>query len=142
MFYERFIKLCEQKNVKPTPLMKELGFSTGLPSQWKKTGQQPSYEKLCALARYFGVSVDYLAGNTPYKMPDTSPADPNAAYKMPDSAVKLGLDSSKPLKAQNSKMPDFIKRVGELSEDELDELDTFLDFIKARKAKKAATQGG
>lgn len=138
MFWERFYSLCIDNGTKPNAVAKQLGFSSAVCTQWKQRGTTPKFEYLYKIAAYFGVSVDYLSGNSP----DISPTDPNAAYKMPDSAVKLGLDSSKPLKAQSSKMPDFIKRVEELSEDELDELDTFLDFIKTRKAKKAAPQDG
>lgn len=142
MFWERFYNLCIDHGTKPNAVVKQLGFSSAVCTQWKQRKTTPKVEFLRKIADYFGVSVDYLSGNSPYKMPETPSAEPNAAYKMPDSAVKLGLDNSKPLKTQSSKMPDFIKRVGDLSEDELDELNTFLDFIKTRKAKKAAPQDG
>ena len=29
MFYDRFIKLCEDSNIKPTPLLRKLGLSSG-----------------------------------------------------------------------------------------------------------------
>lgn len=59
MFYDRFIELCNQKNIKPTPLVVGMGLSSSNVSQWKK-GSTPRPEVLAKLADYFGVSVEYL----------------------------------------------------------------------------------
>lgn len=59
MFYDRFIKLCNEKGIKPTPLVVGMGLSSSNVSQWKK-GSTPRPEVLQRLAEYFGVSVSYL----------------------------------------------------------------------------------
>lgn len=41
-----------------------LNVSQGTYNNWEKSNTQPSIEQLIALARYFGVSVDYLIGNS------------------------------------------------------------------------------
>lgn len=56
---ERIKKLCTSNGISPTQMLKRLGFSTGLMTQWNN-GQNPSNEKLKAIADYFNVSVDYL----------------------------------------------------------------------------------
>lgn len=49
--------------VKPTPLMKELGFSPGNIKRWQN-GATVNSDILIALSEHFEVSVDYLLGIT------------------------------------------------------------------------------
>ena len=58
-------KLLKDKGISAAKMMNELGFSSGLYSQWKRGKQKPSREKLEKIANYFNVSVDYLLGTTP-----------------------------------------------------------------------------
>ena len=58
-------KLLKDKGISAAKMMNELGFSSGLYSQWKSGKQKPSREKLEKIAYYFNVSVDYLLGTTP-----------------------------------------------------------------------------
>ena len=59
MFYDQLLKLCEIKGIKPTPLVKSLGMSTGSIKNWKE-GTLPNGEVLMRFSEYFGVSIDYL----------------------------------------------------------------------------------
>lgn len=61
MFWENFYFLCEQKNMKPLQVVKEIGIASGNITNWKK-GKIPSGTNLAKIADYFGVSVDYLLG--------------------------------------------------------------------------------
>ena len=63
--------LEELNGVKPSKMMKELGFSSGLFSQWKANAQNPAYSSLEKIANYLNVSVDYLLGKTDIKKPLT-----------------------------------------------------------------------
>lgn len=49
-----------KRNIKPSKMMAELGFSSGLFSQWKSGKQNPSMEKIQKIANYLNVSTDYL----------------------------------------------------------------------------------
>lgn len=62
MFYDNFIKLCKQKGVTPSAVMRTIGLNKSSASYWKK-GTTPSSDTLRKLADYFGVSMDYLSGN-------------------------------------------------------------------------------
>ena len=64
MFYDQLLKLCKEKGVKPTPVIKELNISTGTLSQWKN-GAIPNGATLKKLADYFNVTVDELLGREP-----------------------------------------------------------------------------
>lgn len=59
MFWERFYELCCRNNIKPNPLGKILGISSGVITKWKY-GSLPTADALLKIADYFNVSVDYL----------------------------------------------------------------------------------
>lgn len=54
------ITLLKEKRISGAKMSRDLGFSSGLFSQWKNRIQKPSIEKLQKVAEYFGVSVDDL----------------------------------------------------------------------------------
>ena len=62
MFYDRFYKLCQDSNVTPTQVARNLDIRQSTVSMWKKQGTTPKYDTTKKLADYFGVSVDYLLG--------------------------------------------------------------------------------
>ena len=59
MFYDQFIKLCNERNVKPTPLVKSLGLSAGNLKRWQE-GATVNSDILMMLSNYFDVPVDYF----------------------------------------------------------------------------------
>lgn len=59
MFFDNLTKLCEEHGIKPTPLVKSLGMSSGSIKNWKE-GKLPSGESLMRFSEYFNVSIDYL----------------------------------------------------------------------------------
>lgn len=59
VFYDRFIQLCKERNIKPTPLIVELGLSSSNAAQWKK-GSTPRPQVLQKIADYFGVPISYF----------------------------------------------------------------------------------
>ena len=59
MFYEQLLYLCNKNGIKPTPLLKELGFSASNLKRWEQ-GATFNSEILLAVAKYFKVSTDYL----------------------------------------------------------------------------------
>ena len=67
MFYDIFQALCNRRGTTPNAVCKELGFSNSMATYWKKSGKPPKRESVEKLARYFGVSSDYLLGR-----PDSS----------------------------------------------------------------------
>lgn len=63
-FYELYCQLCKEKGVTPTRAALEMGLSKALPTTWKNKGTTPRASQLNKISEYFGVSVDYLIGNT------------------------------------------------------------------------------
>lgn len=71
MFYNQLMKLCQEKNEKPTAVIRSLGFSATNLKRWKN-GSTVNSEILKTLADHFGVSVDYFfqEGGTTMKFYD------------------------------------------------------------------------
>lgn len=63
VLYSRIIELCEKNEITITRLEKECGFSNATIKKWKDTST-PGIDKVQRIARYFGVSTDYLLGIT------------------------------------------------------------------------------
>lgn len=59
MFYDNFIRLCEQRGEKPSPVAQKLGCTTSNVALWKK-GSTPRPAVLQRFAEYFGVSTQEL----------------------------------------------------------------------------------
>lgn len=72
MFYDRFIKLCNEKKEKPSRVAANCNVAKSAVSYWKSKWEKgieimPTNENAVALAKYFDVTVDYLLGKSEYK---------------------------------------------------------------------------
>ncbi len=89
MFWDRFYSQCLKKEIKPNPLAKELGISSGVITKWKNGGI-PNGETLNKIADYLDCSVDYLLGRTDNPQKTTSAIDEYLARieaKEPNQAI-------------------------------------------------------
>lgn len=66
MFWDQFTNLCANNETTPTQVITQLHLSMGSVTHWKN-GKVPRHETLLRIADHFGVSVDYLLGNTDKK---------------------------------------------------------------------------
>lgn len=53
-------ELCKKNNITVAHLEKKMGMGAGTISRWNKAN--PSFDKIISIAKYFKVSIDYLAG--------------------------------------------------------------------------------
>ncbi len=65
--YERIVKLAARKGVSLAQVERDLGFAPS--SLHKMNTNRPGSDRVLALAEYFGVSTDYLYGNTEIEKP-------------------------------------------------------------------------
>lgn len=61
----RLFELLKKTNTSQKRLAEYIGASQGNISDWKSGKAVPASEKLCAIADFFNVSVDYLLGRAP-----------------------------------------------------------------------------
>ena len=59
MFWDNFIKMCNERNEKPNPVAKKLGITSGTVTNWKN-GSTPQSTTLKKIADYFNVDPEYL----------------------------------------------------------------------------------
>ena len=60
MFYDLFKTLCDEKGVSVSKACIEMGLSRSIAAKWKNTKTNPSAEVIPKIAKYFGVTADYL----------------------------------------------------------------------------------
>ncbi len=63
-FHERIILLCERKKLNFSQVALHMPFDKNLFYDWQRVKTLPSLEYLCAIAKYFDVSLDYLLGRS------------------------------------------------------------------------------
>lgn len=64
VFCERLLKLIEESGKTKKEINGALGLGANTIKNWEKSGFIPSRSKLLAISGYFGVSVEYLLGET------------------------------------------------------------------------------
>jgi len=62
--------LCNEKGVKPSPLLSSLGLSKSNSKNWQE-GKIPDTRAVIALSEYFGVTTDYLLFGKKNEISDT-----------------------------------------------------------------------
>ncbi len=87
MFFDNFVRLCEQKGVKPSRALTEAGVPKSAYSYWRteaNTGNdaKPTNQNAVKLAQYFDVTVDYLlTGNQKENPPQQPQSEVDAAVE-------------------------------------------------------------
>lgn len=61
-FGERLRALRQERQIGQIQLAKELDVGKSVISLWELNKCEPTLSKLIAMAKFFGVSIDYLAG--------------------------------------------------------------------------------
>ncbi len=74
-FGKRLKYLRIKNNISQKELAKLLNVGVSTISNYETGRNEPSYDKLIILAKYFNVSIDYLLGNSENKKPDESIKD-------------------------------------------------------------------
>lgn len=87
MFFDNFVRLCEQKGVKPSRALTEAGVPKSAYSYWRTEAgagndAKPTNLNAVKLAQYFNVTVDYLlTGNQKENPPQQPQSEVDADIK-------------------------------------------------------------
>ena len=115
MFYDLFKLLCDEKGVSVSKACIEMGLSRSIAAKWKNTRTNPSAEVLPKIAKYFGVTTDYLLtgeqtkkaptpeGERPIMMDEFTYAFYEESKDLPDEKKKMLLDMARFMKADIEK---------------------------------------
>ena len=113
VFFNRFKSLCDERNISVYRACMDIGLNRSAVAKWK-SGGKPNGSTAAKLAEYFGVTTDYLLGQTDEK----APAD--ARRQVSDEDIKFALFGGD----------------GEITDAMYDEVKQFAAFIKQREAGK------
>lgn len=67
LFNQRFKELKAEKNIMLKDLASDLGYSSSKLSYYLNGNNEPSYDELIKISNYFGVSIEYMLGVSPYR---------------------------------------------------------------------------
>lgn len=87
MFFDNFVRLCEQKGVKPSRALTEASVPKSAYSYWRTEAgagndAKPTNQNAVKLAQYFDVTVDYLlTGNQKENPPQQPQSEVDAAVE-------------------------------------------------------------
>jgi transcriptional regulator with XRE-family HTH domain len=87
VFFDNFVRLCEQKGVKPSRALTEAGVPKSAYSYWRTEASsgndaKPTNQNAVKLAQYFDVTVDYLlTGNQKENLPQQPQSEVDAAVE-------------------------------------------------------------
>ena len=113
MFFNRFRALCEQKQISVYRACTDIGLNRSAVAKWKGGGK-PNGSTAARLAEYFGVTTDYLLGQSEEKTAGSAPRP------VSDEEIKCALFGGD----------------GEITDAMYDEVKQFAAFIKQREAEK------
>ena len=87
MFFDNFVKLCEENGVRPSRALTEAGVPKSAYSYWRTEAgagndAKPTNQNAVKLAQYFNVTVDYLlTGNQKENPPQQPQSEVDAALE-------------------------------------------------------------
>lgn len=90
MFSERLKRLRMEKGITQKELADRLHISRSTIAGYESLGKEPDGEKLCALAEFFEVSVDYLLGITDSRSPAAQAPTASVSAQRPVEAAITG----------------------------------------------------
>ena len=111
MFFTRYRELCEEKKISVYRACTDIGLNRSAVAKWK-SGGQPNGTTAAKLADYFGVTTDYLLGQSE----ERRPARPDVS----DEDIKFALFGGD----------------GEITDAMFEEVKQFAAFVKQRGKKE------
>lgn len=102
----RLYELRTEKNLSQRDIAKQFNISQSTYHNWENDKTQPTTEQLIQIAQFFGVSVDYLIGNSD----DCGIINYDDSYLRVDEVELLGHYNALPDNARKNIL-DFIKNI-------------------------------
>lgn len=132
MFYERLVALCAEKGTNPTALCDALGLAQSAATRWKQ-GSIPRDTTLNKIAKYFGVTPEYLLGIKSIDLQHfAEPTSVDVAVEKFAASVQDAVRA-----AEEKKPPSMLERlaavVKSLPKDDLEELGRYAEYLASKR---------
>ena len=87
MFYDNFVRLCNERGVSPSTVAVKVGVDKSAATRWSK-GAEPRYATMMRLADYFGITMGELSGEL-----ETKPQSEKATNTSADEGLAAALEA-------------------------------------------------
>lgn len=116
--YEIFEKLLKEKGLRAADVSRATGIKSPVFSEWKKGKSKPNTEKMIKIAKFLGVTVEYL----------TTGIEPDVDYLYSDENSDFLIYISK-----NQEILLQMKKYIALDKDKRKSVDDMIDFLSSKK---------
>lgn len=110
--YEIFERLLKEKGVKTADVCRATGLQAPTFSDWKKGKSSPNVDKLILIAKFFGVSVEYLRTG-----------------KEPEFTVEMA-DTDTELIFMEKRLKEYALRISKMPKDKQEHIMSLIDMLE------------
>jgi transcriptional regulator with XRE-family HTH domain len=126
MAYDRIFEIMKEKELTAYRVSKDTGISQASLADWRKGRSKPKIDKLQKLSEYFGVSIQYLTGESD-KIDDTQQIQaPNGYYVDKETAEYAEMLRTRP----GARL--LFSAAKDISKDDLQKAVEYIEFLKSK----------
>lgn len=126
MAYDRIFEIMKEKELTAYRVSKDTGISQASLADWRKGRSKPKIDKLQKLSEYFGVSVQYLTGESD-QIDDTQQMQaPNGYYVDKETAEYAEMLRTRP----GARL--LFSAAKDISKEDLQKAVEYIEFLKSK----------
>lgn len=126
MAYDRIFEIMKEKELTAYRVSKDTGISQASLADWRKGRSKPKIDKLQKLSEYFGVSIQYLTGESD-QIDDTQQMQtPNGYYVDKETAEYAEMLRTRP----GARL--LFSAAKDISKDDLQKAVEYIEFLKSK----------
>lgn len=126
MAYDRIFEIMKEKELTAYRVSKDTGISQASLADWRKGRSKPKIDKLQKLSEYFGVSIQYLTGES-NQIDDTQQMQaPNGYYVDKETAEYAEMLRTRP----GARL--LFSAAKDISKDDLQKAVEYIEFLKSK----------
>lgn len=126
MAYDRIFEIMKEKELTAYRVSKDTGISQASLADWRKGRSKPKIDKLKKLSEYFGVSIQYLTGESD-QIDDTQQMQaPNGYYVDKETAEYAEMLRTRP----GARL--LFSAAKDISKDDLQKAVEYIEFLKSK----------
>lgn len=126
MAYDRIFEIMKEKELTAYRVSKDTGISQASLADWRKGRSKPKIDKLQKLSEYFGVSIQYLTGES-NEINDTQQMQaPNGYYVDKETAEYAEMLRTRP----NARL--LFSAAKDISKEDMQKAVEYIEFLKTK----------
>lgn len=127
MAYDRIFEIMKEKELTAYRVSKDTGISQASLADWRKGRSKPKIDKLQKLSEYFGVSIQYLTGESD-QIDDTQQMQaPNGYYVDKETAEYAEMLRTRP----GARL--LFSAAKDISKEDMQKAVEYIEFLKSKK---------